>query len=127
MTNLTLPSRAVVRLYNKRGTAEQWIKEGQQAVKMTRLSCHRFRSNEGRVWLTIRLRHLRNRFRYPPGMERCLEKLVLKAGATGFQDPEKGGWEPVGPSGRKTVPGGLDWRQPDVYSQPPEGQKVNSG
>jgi hypothetical protein len=43
----------VVRFYNKRGTAEQWIKEGKQAVKMTRLSCHRFRSNEVRLWLTI--------------------------------------------------------------------------
>ena len=41
------PSRAVVRFYNKRGTAEQWIKEGKQAVKMTRLSCHRFRSQPG--------------------------------------------------------------------------------
>jgi hypothetical protein len=29
-------------------TAEQWIKEGKQAVKMTRLSCHRFRANEVR-------------------------------------------------------------------------------
>ncbi len=48
VTNLTLPGRAVVRFYNKRGTAEQWIKEGKQAVKMTRLSCHRFRSNEVR-------------------------------------------------------------------------------
>ena len=28
VTNLTLPSRAVVRFYDKRGTAEQWIKEG---------------------------------------------------------------------------------------------------
>jgi len=36
VTNLTLPTRAVVRFYNKRGTAEQWIKEGKQAVKMTR-------------------------------------------------------------------------------------------
>src|SRR3990172_2966562 len=53
VTNLTLPSRAVVRFYNKRGTAEQWIKEGKQAVKMTRLSCHRFRSNEVRLWLSI--------------------------------------------------------------------------
>ena len=53
VTNLTLPSRAVVRFYNKRGRAEQWIKEGKQAVKMTRLSCHRFRSNEVRLWLTI--------------------------------------------------------------------------
>ena len=53
VTNLTLPTRAVVRFYNKRGTAEQWIKEGKQAVKMTRLSCHKFRSNEVRLWLTI--------------------------------------------------------------------------
>jgi hypothetical protein len=30
----------------RRGNAEQWIKEGKQAVMMTRLSCHRFRSNE---------------------------------------------------------------------------------
>jgi hypothetical protein len=43
VTNLETDSRAVVRFYNKRGTAEQWIKEGKQAVKMTRLSCHRFR------------------------------------------------------------------------------------
>jgi hypothetical protein len=53
VTNLELPSRAVVRFYNKRGTAEQWIKEGKQAVKMTRLSCHRFRSNEVRLWLSV--------------------------------------------------------------------------
>ena len=52
-TNLTLPSRAVVRFYNKRGAAEQWIKEENQAVKMTRFSCHRFRSNEVRLWLRV--------------------------------------------------------------------------
>jgi hypothetical protein len=46
-------NRAVVRFYNKRGTAEQWIKEGKQAVKMTRLSCHRFRSDEVRLWLSV--------------------------------------------------------------------------
>jgi hypothetical protein len=40
-----------VQFYNQCGTAEQWIKEGKQAVKMTRLSCHRFRSNEVRLWL----------------------------------------------------------------------------
>ena len=48
VTNLETDSRAVVRFYNKRGIAEQWIKEGKQAVKMTRLSCHLFRSNEVR-------------------------------------------------------------------------------
>ena len=46
VTNLEVASRAVVRFYNKRGTAEQWIKAGKEAVKMTRLSCHRFRANE---------------------------------------------------------------------------------
>src|SRR5258705_2183244 len=39
VTNLLLPNRAVVRFYNKRGTAEQWIKEGKQAAHWTRLSC----------------------------------------------------------------------------------------
>ena len=37
VTNLETDNRAVVRFYNKRGTVEQWIKEGKQAVKMTRL------------------------------------------------------------------------------------------
>lgn len=53
VTNLETDSRAVVRFYNKRGTAEQWIKEGKQAVRMTRLSCHRFRSNEVRLWPSL--------------------------------------------------------------------------
>ena len=63
VTNLSLPSRAVVRFYNKRGTAEQWIKEGKQAVKMTRLSCHRFRSNEVRLWLSLIAYNLGNLWR----------------------------------------------------------------
>jgi len=63
VTNLTFPSRAVVRFYNKRGTAEQWIMEGKQAVKMTRLSCHRFRSNEVRLWLSVIAYNLGNLWR----------------------------------------------------------------
>ena len=63
VANLTLPSRAVVRFYNKRGTAEQWIKEGKQAVKMTRLSCHKFRSNEVRLGLSIIAYNLGNLWR----------------------------------------------------------------
>jgi hypothetical protein len=55
--------RAVVRFYNKWGTAEQWIKEGKQAVKMTRLSCHRFRSNEVRLWLSLIAYNLGNLWR----------------------------------------------------------------
>jgi hypothetical protein len=53
----------VVRFYNERGTAEQWIKEGKQAVNMTRLSCHKFRSNEVRLWLTIIAYNLGNLWR----------------------------------------------------------------
>jgi Transposase DDE domain group 1 len=60
VTNLERPNRAVVRFYNKRGTAEQWIKEGKQAVKMTRLSCHRFRSNQVRLALSLLAYHLGN-------------------------------------------------------------------
>ena len=63
VTNLETPSRAVVRFYNKRGTAEQWIKEGKQAVKMTRLSCHRFRSNQVRLWLSVIAYNLGNLWR----------------------------------------------------------------
>ena len=63
VTNLNLPNRAVIRFYNKRGTAEQWIKEGKQAVKMTRLSCHRFRSNEVRLWLSVIAYNLGNLWR----------------------------------------------------------------
>ena len=54
LTNLETDSRAVVHFYHKRGTAEQWIREGTQAVKMTRLSGHRFRSNEIWLWLPNR-------------------------------------------------------------------------
>jgi len=36
-----------------------------------------------------RLRHPRKRFRNPPGAESYLKKLVLDAGTTGFQDPER--------------------------------------
>jgi len=58
VTTLTGTNRAVVRLYNQRGTAEQWIKEGKEATHWTRLSCHRFRANEVRAcswgsWPTI--------------------------------------------------------------------------
>jgi hypothetical protein len=60
---MTLPSRAVVRFYNKRGTTEQGIKEGKQAVKITRLSCHRFRSNEVRLWLSVIAYNLGNLWR----------------------------------------------------------------
>jgi hypothetical protein len=87
VTNLETPSRAVVRFYNKRGTAEQWIKEGKQAVKMTRLSCHRFRSNEVRLWLGVIAYNLGNLWRrlvLPKGIKSwsltSLQQRLVKTG-----------------------------------------------
>jgi hypothetical protein len=74
VTSLAASSRAVVRFYNKRGTAEQWIKEGKQAVAMTRLSCHRFRANEVRLWLSLIAYNLGNLWR----------RLVLPARIDGW-------------------------------------------
>ncbi len=51
VTNLRRPSRRVVKFYNGRGTAEQWIKEGKNALKWTRLSCHDFVDNQVRLQL----------------------------------------------------------------------------
>jgi hypothetical protein len=51
VTNLRWRPRKVVQFYNKRGTAEQWIKEGKNAICWTRLSCHDFRGNEVRLQL----------------------------------------------------------------------------
>ncbi len=45
---------------DKRGTVEQWIKEGKQATHWTRLSCHRFRANEARLQLSLLAYNLRN-------------------------------------------------------------------
>jgi hypothetical protein len=63
VTNLILPSRAVVRFYNQRGTAEQRIKEGKQATHWTRLSCHRFRANGVRLQLSVLAYNLGNLWR----------------------------------------------------------------
>jgi hypothetical protein len=85
--NLETDSRAVVRFYNKLGTAEQWIKEGKQAVKMTRLSCHRFRSNEVRLWLSVIAYNLGNLWRrlvLPKKIEKwsltSLQQRLVKTG-----------------------------------------------
>ncbi len=51
VTNLSRPAEHVVAFYNQRGTAEQHIKEGKNAIKWTRLSCQKFRNNEVRLQL----------------------------------------------------------------------------
>src|SRR6516165_6350550 len=51
VTNLKWRAKKVVRFYNGRGTAEQWIKAGKNAVKWTKLSCRRFKDNAARLQL----------------------------------------------------------------------------
>ena len=51
VTSLRWHSFRVINFYNKRGTAEQWIKEGKNAIQWTRLSCQRFQDNEVRLQL----------------------------------------------------------------------------
>jgi hypothetical protein len=50
VTTLRRSDKAVVKFYNGRGIA-QWIKEGKNAVKWTRLSCHDFDDNQVRLQL----------------------------------------------------------------------------
>jgi hypothetical protein len=66
---------------------EQRVKEGKQAVKMTRLSCHRFRSNEVRLWLSVIANNLGNLWRrlaLPKGVEKwsltSLQQRLVKTG-----------------------------------------------
>ena len=51
VTNMSRPTERVVAFYDQRGTAEQHIKEGKNAVTWTRLSCHRFAANAVRLQL----------------------------------------------------------------------------
>jgi hypothetical protein len=60
VTNLPRPSRRVTKFYNARGTAEQHIKEGKNALRWTRLSCHTFRHNAVRLQLLALAYNLAN-------------------------------------------------------------------
>ena len=60
VTNLSYPNIGIVRFYNGRGTAEQWIKEGKYALNWTRLSCHKFVANQVRLELFVLAYNLGN-------------------------------------------------------------------
>ncbi len=85
--NLEPPRRAVVGIYNKCVTAEQWIEEAKQAANITRLSCHPFRSNEVRLWpsvLAYSLGNTRRRLVLPLGVGHCsLTSLQQRLVSTG--------------------------------------------
>jgi hypothetical protein len=51
VTNLARSAERVVAFYNQRGTCEQYIKEGKNAIKWTRLSCRTFAANAVRLQL----------------------------------------------------------------------------
>jgi hypothetical protein len=53
-------ARYLVAFYNKRGTCEQWIKEGKGAIKWTRLSCRTFAANAVRLQLHALVYNLGN-------------------------------------------------------------------
>jgi hypothetical protein len=54
------PVPPVVKFHNGRGTAEQWIREGKNALRWTRLSCHAFRHNAVRLQLRALAYNLAN-------------------------------------------------------------------
>jgi hypothetical protein len=88
VTNLCRPPERVVAFYNQRGTAEQWIKEGKNAAKWTRLSCRSMKANAVRLQLHALAYNLASFFRtlvLPDEVERwsltTLRKKVVKIGA----------------------------------------------
>ena len=88
VTNLSWSSSRVVGFYNGRGTAEQWIKEGKNAVNWTRLSCHDFVDNQVRLQLFVVAYNLGNflrRLALPPAVAQwsltTLREKLIKIGA----------------------------------------------
>src|SRR5436853_664101 len=88
VTNLARPPERVVAFYNQRGTAEQWIREGKNAVHWTRLSCRSMQANAVRLQLHALAYNLANFFRtlvLPDEVERwsltTLREKVVKIGA----------------------------------------------
>src|SRR5262249_19581388 len=70
------PTKRVVRFYNRRGTAEQWIKEGKNAVKWTKLSCRRFKEKQARLQLFAPASNLAH-FLRPLGLPEPIQNLTL--------------------------------------------------
>lgn len=60
VTNMSVKEEGLVQFYNKRGIAEQWIKEGKYALNWTWLSCKHFLSNQVRLGLFVLAYNLGN-------------------------------------------------------------------
>ncbi len=88
VTNMARRAENVVAFYNKRGTCEQWIKEGKGAIKWTRLSCRSFAANAVRHQLHALAYNLGNFLRTPATPEpikdwsmTTLKEKLIKMGA----------------------------------------------
>src|ERR1051326_7357078 len=88
VTNLARSAEGIVAFYNRRGTCEQWIKEGKGAIKWTRLSCQTFAANAVRLQLHVLAYNLANFMRtlaMPKTVERwsltSLRDKLIKIGA----------------------------------------------
>ena len=60
VSNLARSAEGIVAFYNQRGTCEQHIKEGKNAIKWTRLSCRTFAANAVRLQLHVLAYNLGN-------------------------------------------------------------------
>jgi hypothetical protein len=88
VTNLARPAERVGALYNQRGTCEQYINEGKNAIKWTRLSCRTFAANAVRLQPHVLAYNLGNFMRtlaIPKGAEpwslSSLREKLIKIGA----------------------------------------------
>ncbi len=88
VTNLSRAAEPVTRFYDGRGTAEQYIKEGKNAINWTRLSCHNFRNNAVRLQLHALAYNLGNLLRtlaLPEAVEHwsltTMREKLIKIGA----------------------------------------------
>jgi hypothetical protein len=88
VTNLARSAEGIVAFYNRRGTCEQYIKEGKNAIKWTRLSCRTFAANAVRLQLHVLAYNIGNFMRtlaMPKTVERwsltSLREKLIKIGA----------------------------------------------
>jgi hypothetical protein len=121
VTNRSLPSRAVVRFENKRGMAEQGIKEGKQATQWSRLSGPRFRAKAARFPLSLRAYNLDNRWRRRVLLKRIdawsltsLPQRLVKTGGRRLFGAMRGR------IAARSSPAGEASRPPDQLSATPE-------
>ena len=115
VTNLRRSPKRVIKFYNGRGTAEQWIKEGKNALKWTRLSCRRFKDNQARLQLFALAYNLAN-FLRQLALPRPVQTLDADD-AAGEADQDRGQGGP--PRQGRDVPAGGGGGAPGVVRGDP--------